>query len=70
MERLLHAHRAEGADVILDLLESRAPDGYADLEAVLPYREREEIALRYKKMAGFDLQRLNESPPMTPRRPG
>jgi hypothetical protein len=56
--------------VILDLLESRAPDGYADLEAVLPYCEREEIALRYKKMAGFDLQRLNESPPMTPRRPG
>ncbi|MCC7417803.1 MAG: flavin-dependent oxidoreductase [Acidobacteria bacterium] len=70
MERLLQAHRAEGADVVLDLLESRAPGGYADLEAVLPYREREEIALRYKKMAGFDLQRLNESPPMTPGRPG
>jgi hypothetical protein len=60
------AHRAEGADVILDHLEARAPGGYDDLEAVLPYREREEIALRYKKMAGFDLRALNESPPLRP----
>jgi 2-polyprenyl-6-methoxyphenol hydroxylase-like FAD-dependent oxidoreductase len=64
MEKLLHAHRAEGADVILDVLEERAPEGCADLEAVLPYREREEVALRYKKMAGFDMKMLNESPPM------
>jgi 2-polyprenyl-6-methoxyphenol hydroxylase-like FAD-dependent oxidoreductase len=69
MEKLLHAHRAEGADVILDMLEARAPGGYDDLEQVLPMREREEVALRYKKMAGFDLQRLNESPPLSPRRP-
>jgi hypothetical protein len=67
MEKLLHAHRAEGADVILDMLEARAPGGYDDLEQVLPMREREEVALRYKKMAGFDLQRLNESPPLSPR---
>jgi 5-methylphenazine-1-carboxylate 1-monooxygenase len=64
MEKLLYAHRAEGADVVLDLLEQRAPQGYEDLEKVLPYREREEVALRYKKMAGFDLKALNESPPM------
>jgi 2-polyprenyl-6-methoxyphenol hydroxylase-like FAD-dependent oxidoreductase len=64
MEKLLYAHRAEGADVILDLLEERAPQGFEDLEAVLPYREREEVALRYKKMAGFDMKLLNESPPM------
>ena len=64
MEKLLHAHRADGADVILDLLEERAPQGYQDLEAVLPYGEREEVAARYKKMAGFDLKMINESPPM------
>lgn len=67
MEKLLHAHRAEGADVILDHLEQRAPDGYADLEQVLPYREREEVANHYKKMAGFDLKALNESPPLSAR---
>lgn len=66
MEKLLLAHRAEGADIILDMLEERAPQGYDDLEKVLPFAEREEVALRYKKMAGFDLARLNESPPMTP----
>lgn len=64
MEKLLFAHRAEGADVVLDLLEARAPEGYDDLEKVLPFSEREEIASRYKKMAGFDIQTLNESPPM------
>jgi len=64
MEKLVYAHRAEGADVILDVLEERAPDGYEDLEKILPFREREEVALRYKKMAGFDLKMLNESPPM------
>jgi 2-polyprenyl-6-methoxyphenol hydroxylase-like FAD-dependent oxidoreductase len=66
MEKLLMAHRAEGADVVLDILEERAPQGAEDLEKVLPHAEREEIAMRYKKMAGFDLRRLNESPPMTP----
>ena len=68
MEKLLYAHRAEGADVILDHLEARAPDGYDDLEAVLPYREREEVAMHYKKLAGFDLQKLNDSPPMRARK--
>lgn len=70
MEKLLLAHRAEGADIILDMLEERAPHGYDDLEKVLPYAEREEVALRYKKMAGFDLKRLNESPPIAVRRAG
>ncbi len=70
MEKLLHAHRAEGADVILDHLEQRAPDGYDDLEEVLPFREREEVAMRYKKMAGFDMQVLNDSPPLSPRAKG
>lgn len=64
MEKLLYAHRAEGADVVLDLLEARAPEGYTDLEQVLPRAEREEIALKYKRMAGFDLKALNESPPL------
>ena len=68
MARLLAAHRAEGADVILDMLEERAPEGYDDLEKVLSYAEREAVALRYKAMAGFDLKKLNESPAMTPPR--
>ena len=68
MAGLLAAHRAEGADVILDILEARAPQGTEDLEQALPYAEREAIALKYKRMAGFDLQRLNDAPPMTPPR--
>lgn len=68
MARLLAAHRADGADVILDMLEERAPEGYDDLEKVLSYAEREAVALRYKAMAGFDLKKLNESPAMTPPR--
>ncbi|NNG19347.1 flavin-dependent oxidoreductase [Naumannella sp. ID2617S] len=67
MTRLVTAHRAEGADVVLDLVEERAPDGYADLEQVLPMAERVEIAAHYKRLAGFDIEQLNSTPPMTPR---
>ena len=40
-------------------VEERAPDGFDDLEKVLPLKEREEIAARYKQAAGFDMQTLN-----------
>jgi len=46
------ANRREGLDRILDIVEARAPDGFADLEAVLPARELEAIVSEYKTLAG------------------
>jgi 2-polyprenyl-6-methoxyphenol hydroxylase-like FAD-dependent oxidoreductase len=46
------ANRREGLDRILDIVEARAPDGFTDLEAVLPARELEAIVSEYKTLAG------------------
>ncbi|TYB71325.1 flavin-dependent oxidoreductase [Nonomuraea sp. PA05] len=53
------ANRGDGPEVILRLTHERAPDGFGDIEDVMPLAEREEIALRYKKLAGFEPATLN-----------
>ncbi|MEV0316220.1 flavin-dependent oxidoreductase [Nonomuraea fuscirosea] len=53
------ANRKDGPEVILRLACERAPGGFADVEEVLPLAEREEIALRYKQLAGFEPATLN-----------
>ncbi|MEV1174468.1 flavin-dependent oxidoreductase [Nonomuraea sp. NPDC049784] len=53
------ANRKDGAEVILKLAHQRAPRGFADIEDIMPLAEREEIALRYKKLAGFEPATLN-----------
>ena len=45
---------------MLQLAEERAPDGFDDIEQVIPLVEREAIAARYKQTAGFDKSRVNQ----------
>ncbi|MEN9315001.1 MAG: hypothetical protein RIS35_1394 [Pseudomonadota bacterium] len=49
------ANRREGLDRILDLVDERAPDGFTDLETVLPARELESIVSEYKTLAGHQV---------------
>ena len=49
------ANRREGLDRILDLVDERAPDGFDDLETVLPARELEAIVSQYKTIAGHQV---------------
>lgn len=65
---LVQATRGDGPDVVLDIAESRAPDGFADIETVLPMTERAEIAAHYKRLAGFEPATLNARPSLTPPR--
>jgi 2-polyprenyl-6-methoxyphenol hydroxylase-like FAD-dependent oxidoreductase len=46
------ANRREGLDRILDIVDERAPEGFDDLESVLPARELEAIVSEYKTLAG------------------
>lgn len=66
--KLLELTRAEGPDAVLQMVEERAPDGFDDLEKVLPLAEREAIAARYKAAAGFDRDTLNRKPSLTVKR--
>lgn len=53
------ANRKDGPESVLRLVHERAPDGFDDIEQVMPLAEREEIALRYKRLAGFEPATLN-----------
>ncbi|CAG2160888.1 flavin-dependent oxidoreductase [Cupriavidus numazuensis] len=51
-------NRMNGPEQVMQLAEERAPQGFADIEQVIPRAELEAIALRYKQLAGFDPQSL------------
>jgi 5-methylphenazine-1-carboxylate 1-monooxygenase len=54
-------NRMNGPEQVMQIAEQRAPQGFSDIETVIPYAEREEIALRYKQLAGFDRQSLQSA---------
>jgi 2-polyprenyl-6-methoxyphenol hydroxylase-like FAD-dependent oxidoreductase len=51
-------NRLNGPEQVMQIAEERAPNGFSDIESVVPYAEREEIAQNYKRLAGFDRQSL------------
>jgi len=57
--RLVQTNRQHGPEVIMQLAEERAPDGFNDVASVFAPGELEGIASRYKAIAGFDRERLN-----------
>ncbi|MBM3535751.1 MAG: flavin-dependent oxidoreductase [Alphaproteobacteria bacterium] len=56
------ANRRNGPEQVMQMVEERAPDGFADLDAVISRQELEEIAATYKRLAGFDPAILNGEP--------
>ena len=52
-------NRRNGPEQVMQIAEERAPDGFArGVEDAIPRAELEEIAARYKRVAGFDVERL------------
>lgn len=68
MTALLASTRATGPERVMQLAHERAPEGFDDIDVVIPYAEREEIATGYKTAAGFLPSVLNERPSLTPAR--
>jgi 5-methylphenazine-1-carboxylate 1-monooxygenase len=58
MARIVESNRRKGIDVMLDIVEQRAPQGFADLESVLPADELERIVGDYKKLVAQDRETL------------
>ncbi|WP_028782095.1 flavin-dependent oxidoreductase [Thalassobacillus devorans] len=52
-------NRQNGPEVVMQIVEERAPEGFENLEDVISYKELEDIANKYKKIAGFDRETLN-----------
>ncbi len=66
---LVAATRGLGPDQVLELAHDRAPDGFDDIESVIPLAERQEIAAHFKRLAGFDPAVLNARVSLSPPRP-
>jgi 5-methylphenazine-1-carboxylate 1-monooxygenase len=50
---IVHSNRTGGPEGVIDAVEALAPDGFDDVEAVLPHAEREAIVRGYARKAGF-----------------
>jgi 2-polyprenyl-6-methoxyphenol hydroxylase-like FAD-dependent oxidoreductase len=57
--RLVRDNRAGGPERIIDIVEERAPDGFANLEKVAPHAELEAIVRGYARTAGFAQTQVN-----------
>ena len=57
------SNRRQGPEAVMQMVEDRAPDGFTNLGDVISREELEEVANRYKAVAGFDRDRLNALPP-------
>ena len=57
--KIVLANRGEGPDIILQIAEDRAPNGFDNIEDVISSAELEAISSRYKQTAGFDVKQVN-----------
>jgi 5-methylphenazine-1-carboxylate 1-monooxygenase len=57
--RIVLANRQQGPEQVMQIVEERAPRGFARLNDVIAQAELEEVADRYKRLAGFDKEELN-----------
>jgi 2-polyprenyl-6-methoxyphenol hydroxylase-like FAD-dependent oxidoreductase len=57
--RLVRDNRSGGPERIIDVVEDRAPDGFANLEEVAGHAELEAIVKGYARTAGFDQAQVN-----------
>jgi 2-polyprenyl-6-methoxyphenol hydroxylase-like FAD-dependent oxidoreductase len=59
--QIVMLNRQNGPEQVMQLAEQRAPQGFAHIHDVIPAAELEQITGRYKVVAGFDKERLNQS---------
>lgn len=58
--KIVLANRGDGPDKVLDIVEEKAPEGFGHIHDVLSQNELEDIAGAYKKLAGMDIEGLNQ----------
>jgi 5-methylphenazine-1-carboxylate 1-monooxygenase len=59
--KIVQDNRSGGPERLIDVVEERAPDGFAHLDEVASHAELEAIVKGYSKMAGFDQTQVNRS---------
>lgn len=62
--RIVHANRGNGPDQVMEIVEERCGGVFDDISEVLSKEELVETAEVYKKIAGFDVDTLNNRGPI------
>lgn len=60
MNEITLRNRGFGPSIIMEMARERAPDGFDNIDDVIPKAELQEIADNFKRAAGFDVEGLNE----------
>jgi 5-methylphenazine-1-carboxylate 1-monooxygenase len=58
--KIVLQNRQMGPEEVMQIVENRAPNGFKKLHDVISQTELEEIAARYKRIAGFEKETLNQ----------
>jgi 5-methylphenazine-1-carboxylate 1-monooxygenase len=61
--QIVLTNRKGGPEGVIDIVEARAPDGFADIDKVASYAEREAIVRGYASMAGYARDQVNRAEP-------
>ncbi|SDK76282.1 flavin-dependent oxidoreductase [Aliiruegeria lutimaris] len=59
---IIIANRGQGPDAVLDAVDDLAPDGFENIDDVMPEAERRVFADRYKEATGLTVEKLNAQP--------
>ncbi len=62
VNKVVLANRGDGPDKVLDEVAARAPNGFDKIDDVIDQAELAAIAAKYKLVAGFDVEGLNNRP--------
>ena len=57
--KIVNDNRAGGPERVIDVVEERAPNGFARLDQIATRAELETIVKGYSRMAGFDQAQVN-----------
>ncbi|KAA9028505.1 flavin-dependent oxidoreductase [Niallia endozanthoxylica] len=57
--KIVLTNRQNGPESVMQIVEERSPNGFKNLHDVISQQELEDIANKYKQIAGFDRQTLN-----------
>jgi 5-methylphenazine-1-carboxylate 1-monooxygenase len=67
--KVIHENRRAGPIDFMAIVEERAPDGFDNIDDVIPAQELQELVMRYKPIAAFDLATVNKPLELARRNP-
>ena len=59
--QIVKMNRGGGPEGVIDAVEQRAPDGFSNIDDVLPFEQRKAIVRGYAGAAGFAQSQVNKA---------